>query len=298
MKPDTLDDYRQRVLKVLLHIQNHLDDPISLDELAGVAHFSPYHFHRIFRGMVGEGVMEHVRRLRLQRAAMQLSGSRSSVTAIALGAGYETHESFTRAFHSLFGQSPTEFRMSRGWQGRWKSPAKVDYEPGGRLEQFIVHDTGGKHMDAVIKRLPAQRVVFLRHVGPYHEVGPTWGRLCAWAGPRGLIRPDAEMLGLCHDDPETTPPEKIRYDACISVDRELAGEGDIGTQIIAGGDYAVTIHKGPFERLGDTYARLCGEWIPSRGREIKAAPGIEKYLNDPNSTPPAELLVEVRVPLA
>ncbi len=298
MKPDTLDTYRQRVLTVLLHIQNHLDDPISLDELAGVAHFSPYHFHRIFRGMVGEGVMEHVRRLRLQRAAMQLSGSRASVTTIAFGAGYENHESFTRAFHAMFGQSPTEFRQSRGWSERWKTPARVNYEPGGRFQDFTAHDTGGKHMNAVIKTLPAQRVLFLRHVGPYHEVGPTWGRLCAWAGPRGLIRPNAEMLGLCHDDPESTAPEKIRYDACITIDQDVAAEGEIGTQWIGGGDYAVTVHKGPFERLADTYARLCGEWIPAQGREIKAAPGIEKYLNDPNRTPPEELLVEVRVPLA
>ena len=69
MKSDTRHSYHERVLNVLVHIQQHLDDELPLDELAAVAHFSPYHFHRMFRGMVGESVEEHVRRLRLERAA-------------------------------------------------------------------------------------------------------------------------------------------------------------------------------------------------------------------------------------
>jgi len=77
-------------LRVLVHIQQHLDETIELDELAHIAHFSPYHFHRIFRGMVGESLMEHVRRLRLERAAHRLKFTDTSVTNIAFDAGYET----------------------------------------------------------------------------------------------------------------------------------------------------------------------------------------------------------------
>ena len=49
----TLRDYKQRMLRVLLHIQDHLDDNLALDKLAAIACFSPYHFHRVFRGMIG-----------------------------------------------------------------------------------------------------------------------------------------------------------------------------------------------------------------------------------------------------
>ena len=69
MTPGTEASYRERILRVRLHIEAHLDESISLEELAAVACFSPYHFHRIFRALVGESVMEHVRRLRLERAA-------------------------------------------------------------------------------------------------------------------------------------------------------------------------------------------------------------------------------------
>ena len=98
---DTQRDYAERILKVLVHIQNHLDDPLDLDRLAALAFFSPFHFHRVFRGMVGEPVREHVRRLRLERAAHQLKIGDQSVTQIAFDAGYDTHEAFTRAFKKV-----------------------------------------------------------------------------------------------------------------------------------------------------------------------------------------------------
>ena len=100
MRSDTQSDYRERILRVMVYIQNHLDDPLSLEDLAKVACFSPYHFHRIFRGVVGESVKEHVRRLRLERAAFRLTSSSRSVIEIALDAGYDTHESFTRSVQS------------------------------------------------------------------------------------------------------------------------------------------------------------------------------------------------------
>ena len=72
MRAVTLQDYKRRMLRVLVHIQEHLDDALALEHLASVACFSPYHFHRIFKGMVGETLQEHIRRLRLERAASQL----------------------------------------------------------------------------------------------------------------------------------------------------------------------------------------------------------------------------------
>ena len=97
MKALTLHDYKRRMLRVLVHIQQHLDEPLELGVLARLACFSPYHFHRVFTGMVGESLKEHVRRLRLERAASRLKLGSAAVTEIALGAGYESHEAFTRS---------------------------------------------------------------------------------------------------------------------------------------------------------------------------------------------------------
>ena len=98
MKQSTEQDYRERIVRTLVYIQQHLDDDLELDKVAGVAAFSSFHFHRIFRGLVGETLKEHTRRLRLERAARNLKLSAEPITQTALEAGFETHESFTRAF--------------------------------------------------------------------------------------------------------------------------------------------------------------------------------------------------------
>lgn len=297
MKPVTRQTYHERMLRVLVHIQNHLDEALSLEELARVAHFSPYHFHRIFQGMVGETLMTHVRRLRLERAAMRLKAGDQPVTQIAFEAGYETHEAFTRAFRAMFDASPTEFRQLHQPIEMGPAPSGVHFSPEG-LNTFQPQETGGSKMEASIKRLDPMRVAFVRHTGPYHECGQAWQQLCGWAGPKGLFGPQTRMLGLCHDDPQVTPPDKVRYDACMTVDGSVEPEGKVGVQEVAGGDYATALHQGPYENLAQTYAQLCGEWIPAQGREIAGAPSVEVYLNDPNTTPPEQLRTEVHVPLA
>jgi AraC-like DNA-binding protein len=80
MKPSTEQDYRERIVRTLVYIQQHLDDDLELDQVAGVAAFSSFHFHRIFRGLVGETLKEYIRRLRLERAARNLKLSGEPIT--------------------------------------------------------------------------------------------------------------------------------------------------------------------------------------------------------------------------
>jgi AraC family transcriptional regulator len=141
------------------------------------------------------------------------------------------------------------------------------------------------------------RVAFMRHVGPYSGVGNTWDKLLPVLGKEGLLGGGAMLLGICHDDPDVTPPEKIRYDACVSVDEGFTPFDDIGVQVIAGGDYARTTHFGPYNRLGTTYTRLLGQWLPRSGRELRPAPCFEVYLNDPQGTDPEDLLTDIYAPL-
>jgi AraC family transcriptional regulator len=298
MKPQTEQTYRERILKVLVYIQEHLDEATDLEELAAVACFSPYHSHRTFRGMVGESVKEHIRRLRLERAAYGLKRTNRPITRIALDAGYETHESFTRAFGTMFGRSPSEFRREHREVPAPQTRSGVHYVADGTLENFKPVSTGGPTMDVRIENVAPMRVAFIRHTGPYDQVGTTWGQLMAWAGQHGLSGPQSKMLGLCHDDPEVTPPDKIRYDACVVVGDGVQPEGEVGVQEIAGGEYAVTTHEGPYEKLGETYARLCGEWLSQSGRELRSAPGFEVYRNSPQQTPPEQLLTDIHMPLA
>lgn len=297
MRAETQRTYRERMLRVLVHIQRHLDEALCLEDLARVAHFSPHHFHRIFRGMVGETVMEHIRRLRLARAASRLKHGDLPVTRIAFEAGYETHEAFTRAFRAMFDESPSGFRKLHQPLPLRASPSGVHFAPDADLSQFTPRERGDRPMEVKVEKIEPLRVAFMRHTGPYEACGETWGRLCAWAGPRGLFGPRTVVMGVSYDDPEVTPPDKIRYDCCLSIDDSFKAEGDVGVQTVGGREYAVTIHRGPYERLAETYAAICGQWAPTSGRELSSEPCLEFYLNDPNSTPPEELQTRVCVPL-
>jgi len=294
MRTTTLQDYQQRMLRVLLYIQHNLDRELPLAELAEVAHFSIYHFHRIFRGMVGETLQAHIRRLRLERAATRLKSGDDQVIRIALDAGYESHAAFTRAFSAMTGLSPSAFRKQR--RPRVAVPSGIRYTEDADAASQLP-DTEGLTMEATIKTIPPRRVAFVRHVGPYNECGPAWSKLCMRLGAEGRLGPGVEFVGLSHDDPDVTPPDKLRYDACVAVDDDYEPAGEIGVQVIAGGEYAMTTHHGPYDRLNETYAELCGQWIPHRERTIRAAPCFEIYLNDPESTPPEELLTDIHIPL-
>lgn len=295
MRTVTLQDYKLRILRVLVHIQDHLGDPLRLDELAALACFSRYHFHRIFKGMVGESVKEYVRRLRLERAASQLKRGSASVIEIAMDAGYESHEAFTRSFKARFGAAPSHFRSIRRAQFA-RISSGIHYRPGKTVQHFRTRQLGGS-MNVKIRELKPMRVAFLRHVGPYGEVGATWDRLLTIMGKDGYLGGDTLLLGICHDDPEVTPPVKIRYDACVTVGDDFAASNGIEVQTVAGGEYAVTTHAGAYNNLGRTYAELLGQWVPRSGRELRDAPCFEVYLNDPQSTTPEDLLTDIYAPL-
>ena len=298
----TLDDYAARIRRVLEHVQSHLDHALAPADLAEIACFSPFHFQRIFRALVGESVMGHVRRLRLERAAWRLKFGDTPVTALAFEAGYEAHEAFTRAFRARFGCSPSAFRARHRAIPFPSVPSKVHYDPGGAVTSFEPGALDPADLEVEIRQLPSRFAASVRHVGPYEEVGESWGKLTAWLAAEGLFAPGVEMLGLCYDDPEITPRDQRRYDACatLDIDFETPGGGHvegpakhIRRREIPGGEFAVARHVGPYQELRKTYFRLIGHWLPLAGREPGEPPCIEQYWNNPEDTPPEELETDV-----
>jgi len=291
MKTSTEQDYRERIVRTLVFIQAHLDEDLEADRVASVAAFSRFHFARVFRGLVGESLMEYIRRLRLERAARNLKQGDEPITQLALEAGFEAHESFTRGFTAMFGVPPSTYRAAHKPAPENASGTHIDDIAGYHPPDY------GDLPPIEVKELAPARVVFLRHVGPYGQVGATWGRLFAWAGMRGLLGPGTKPIGIVHDDPDVTPEDKIRYDAAIAVSRPVSPEGDVGVMELPGGRYAVATHYGPYDQLSKTYQRIYGGWLPSSGSALRDSPAFEQYLNSPQTAKPEDLLTLIHVPL-
>lgn len=299
MKPATHSYYTDAVQRVIEHIVSHLGEALALETLAEQACLSPFHFHRVFRGMVGETPLELVRRLRLERAAWRLLQSDAPVTAIAFDAGYETHEAFTRAFRASYADSPSGFRRRTKMRIELAAPNGVHFRDDGRSQQFIPRDSGGRTMQVEIRKYPALRVGAVRHLGPYIQINEAFAKLGELSAPARLFeRPGAQMVALFYDDPDTTPADQLRSDAAVVVAPEVELPKGLKEQRIAAGDYASTTHVGPYEQLGDTWARFMGEWLPASGRRIGDGVSYEVYHNTPMDTPKEQLRTELRIPLA
>ncbi len=141
------------------------------------------------------------------------------------------------------------------------------------------------------------RVAYVRHVGPYMECGKAWKTLVAEAGKQGLFGPNTMQIGIGHDNPEVTPAEKLRYDACLTVGDQVQPGGELQVQELPGGEYAIVMHRGSYAGLPGVYRGIFHEWIPASGRTMRKAPCFEVYLNNPNSTAEENLLTEIYVPV-
>jgi AraC family transcriptional regulator len=299
MKPTTHSFYSDAVQRVIAHISSHLDEALALETLAEQACLSPFHFHRVFRGMVGETPVELGRRLRLERAAWRLLHTESPVTTVAFDAGYETHEAFSRAFRASYADSPSAFRRRAHARIELAAANGVHFREDGGIQAFIPRDSGGRTMQVEIRTFPALRTGTVRHVGPYMQISEAFARLGELAAPARLFeQPDAMMVALFHDDPDTTPADQLRSDAAIVVSKDVALPEGLTEQWIPDGEYASTLHVGPYEQLGDTWARFMGEWLPASGRRLGPGVSYEVYHNTPQDTPKAQLRTEIRIPLA
>lgn len=281
-KPLTARDYHRRIDLVIAHIGAHLDDPLDLDALAAVACFSPYHFHRIYRSVMGETAAETMRRLRLDRASGEIVQSKTPVARIARRAGYGSVAAFTRAFTSVYGVAPAQYRR----QGRLIAPPTADNVPETAM------------YPVTIKTLSPVHLLTLPHRGPYIEIGAAFERLFALAGGRGLMGPETRSLGVYYDDPAAVPAAQLRSAAGVTVPAGTTAEGSAGTIDLAGGRHAVLTHQGPYAELENAYRWLYKAWLPQSGEEPADRPIFEEYLNDPRTLPPKEWLTAVCLPLA
>lgn len=284
-RPTTRRSYAARIEKVVAHLIERLDQPLTLEQLAAVGHFSPYHFHRIYRGLMGETMADTLRRMRLHRAAVELVHGTLTLEAIARRCGYGSGAAFNRAFAQCYGLPPGEFRR------RQEPGIPVPPCPNPAI------DEDATMFDVKIQELPPVPVAAMRHRGAYHDIGSIFEKLGAWAAGRALNQPERRFFGIYCDDPESKPADELLSDACVEIPADLVLDGVVQRTTIAGGRYAVLVHTGPYAELERPYRWLFGEWLPSSAEEPSDAPVIEEYLNDPHTVPPAEWRTAICLPL-
>jgi AraC family transcriptional regulator len=314
------DEYLARIHRVIDYIERHIDEHLTLDSLAAVACFSPFHFHRVFTACTGESLYQFILRLRLEKAAGQiLQNPRKSITAVALDCGFASSAAFARAFRAGFGTTASAWRSSGRKKRETVGKNGQDRAGAGSYDPSMPVATGadGKYSGRVLMpmtQMPAKpatsvqiknaaplTVAYVRHVGPYAGDGALFGRLfgqlCQWAGPRGLLGPSAKFLTIYHDNPEITAEDRLRISVSVTVPAGTTAEGGVGVMTVDGGVYAVATFELDPSEYGAAWTWLMGTWLPSSGYEPDDRHGFEVYLNDPNQAPPEKHRVEIWEPV-
>ena len=153
--------------------------------------------------------------------------------------------------------------------------------------------------EATLKELPEHNVAYVRHIGPYNQIGEAFGKIFAWAGPKGLIQfPATQSLAVYHCDKEKVDASELQSDACLTVPEGTEADGDVKTTKIPGGKFAVAHVEIDGSEFGEAWDKLVGEWMPKNGlKPDESRKCYELYLNDHEQHPEKKFIVDICEPI-
>ena len=289
------NEYKSRIFRIFDYIETHIDRQFTLDELASVANFSKYHFHRIFLAIVGETPFQFIMRVRLEKAASFISmNPTESITEIAFKCGFTDISVFSRNFKAYFNISASGYRKQHPeFSNISQLNSKKEQVEKDFLAYFCPDSKTLKWRSimnfcksAEVKEFPEMTVAYVRHIGPYKGdqqlFDRLWGKLCSWAGANNLLQqPDVKFLIIYHDDPNVTAEDKLRMSVCLSVPENTKVDGEIGKMKIDAGKYLVARFEISGDQFTDAWAWVYGQWFPNSGYQPDDGPCFELYPEEP-----------------
>lgn len=270
MQKETKAYYLEAINRAIEFIETDPSEKINLDEIAEYAFLSKYHFHRIFKSIIGNTTKEYLTRLRLEKSAQLLKNSAKSVNEIAYECGYTSPETFTRAFKSFFSTTPTLFRES----------AQQEIENKQKIYAEVNFNSLNLTPPKIVERADIN-LAYIRHFGSYNKVAKSYQQLMLWATKNLVLKLKPTTLGIVHDDPSLTDEPKIRFDACILVAKEIQPKGEVGYKKIRGGKFAVFRYKGPYEHFHTIYDYIYNVCLFDYKWSLRDEPALEWYIKSP-----------------
>ena len=251
--------------KALWYIESHFSAQLSLEEIAAMSGVSHYHMTRAFGVATGHSIMRYVRGRRLTEAARALSDGAPDILAVAVEAGYGSHEAFTRAFRDQFGTTPEEVRAKRHLDKlKLVEPIKMDETPNTDLESprfedgklLLIAGVGERYDCESSAGIPAQWQRFLPHFGRVPgQIGKVAYGVCCNGDDEGNFD---YICGVQVPDFSRLPHEWSR----VRVPPQR---------------YAVFTHKGHISTVRGTWNAIWNQWMPTCGLERADAPDFERY---------------------
>ncbi len=289
------------ITKVFPYIEENLSGDLSLETVADVACFSPFHFHRLFKAITGETLGQYVSRLRAEKAAADLLHTERPVTEIALNRGFSEHSAFTRSFKKYYGNSPTEFRQQNNQ--RFSKVRQLLSKSGQAYpmpQQYLCKLNKLKHWTAMnatieVKELAPMQLAGTHCQGP-QNLAAAYSKILRWATPQGLVHANTKMVTIYHDSFQFTEADKVRMSACILLEGSQSTGGDTLPIILPGGKHIIARQEIGIHEFEKAWTGLF-LWMNENGYRKAEANPFEIYHNNPNEHPQNLAVVDFCIPV-
>lgn len=246
------------------YILNHINETITIDEIASHCNFSKYYFSRMFKIETGESIHEFIKRMKMEQSAFRLKVERSrSITSVGLDYGFSA-SNYSSSFKEHHKLSPIQFRR-KIMQKSLTNPIFTDAIT--HLESF--EECNAKITIETFQDCP---VIFERYIGNYGNLSLHWGEFLDKY--RDYVTEHTLLLERTYDDPSITDIDECLYDLCISAPTDCMLKN---TCVISGGKYAVYHFSGPVKQIYPAYQNLFHVWLPQSGYRIDDRYGFELY---------------------
>jgi AraC family transcriptional regulator len=288
-------EYTQRINRVIDHLRENLHRQVKLAELAKVACFSEYHFHRIFGAVSGETVSNFTNRLRLEKAARLLRYSEQSLTNIALDCGFSSSATFSGAFRQVYETSPSQFRKS----GEIKN-SKICKELFS-AEGYLLPMSAEEKRAAFPVRLidvPERQVAYIRVTNAFEmdRVIAALKTMIQWAKSADVFS-QGILFGMSVDDPHVTPKRLYRYEVCLASSLPFECRKGISKLTMPAMRYAATRVSGDIRKVTTATDYLFRGWLINSDYEPEHAPGLEIFLDKEKATDWSHFELDLCIPV-
>lgn len=299
----TSEEHIKRIRKVLNFIEENLDNELSLENLAEIGNYSPFHFHRIFRGIIGETLQEYINRNRMEKSAMLLSHHKNkSLEEVFLEVGFKSNSTFSKSFKKYFGISPTDFRK--------KSPEyfskilQMNSNIGQKeviFQQYLYNINQMKNFMETnakieVKELPEMHLASVLSVG-VQNIDNAYNKLISWGISKNLFpRENVKMISVYHDSFKVTAPDKVRIHACMLLDEPIKTDGEIFPEILPKGRHIVGSYFITLDEFEKAWNALF-LWMNENGYQFRRTFPFEIYHNNFKEHPEKKCGVDFCIPI-
>jgi len=298
-------EYAQRIDRVIDYLRGNLHRPVKLAELANVACFSEFHFHRIFTAVSGETLNNFTNRLRLEKAARLLRYSEQSLTDIALDCGFSSSATFSRAFRSGYETSPSQFRKNGEIK---KSKIRKELFPKDEYGLHVI----GEDMSATEKKaafpvrlidIPERQVAYIRVTNAFEmdRVLAALKTVIEWAKSQNIFS-QGTLFGMSADDPHVTPKHLYRYEVCLASSlpfKCMEGMSKLGISKLKmpAMRYAAIKVSGDIHKVATAWDYLYRDWLIHSPYEPEHAPALEVFLDKESATDWSHFELDLCLPI-